>query len=442
MAKRSQVVATVVAAAIVLGGAAAIIAPKLGGGSSDDAVVTVKLWDEAVAAAYEDSFAQFTEAHPDITVEVVVDPWATYWDNLVTDVAGGTAADIFWLNTFFTTYADNDNLIDVGAELGDGAADGWDPAVVAQYTRDGKLWGVPQLADGGKALLYNADLLADAGLNDSDLEGLAWSPTESADTFVDVAKALTVDTAGRRGDDPEFDGSALAQYGYNAAFDQDAIIFNYVGSNGGTWRTEDGFEFASDASAEAIHYAVDLVTRHHVAPSAADTNENGNFSKEQFLQGNLALFETGLYNLKEVVDGAQFTWGVAPVPAGPAGARTVTNGIIAAGNAATNNKEATLEVLRWLGSQDGSTAIGASGSAVPAVLDARGAYTAFWDAQGVDISPFFAGETFTLPVLTSTHAQEAEAEYTPIFKSMFLGDTEVDAGLRDAQEKANAALAD
>ncbi|MDR1152404.1 MAG: sugar ABC transporter substrate-binding protein [Bifidobacteriaceae bacterium] len=440
MAKRSQVVASVVAGAIVLGGAAAIVVPKLAGGSND-AVVTVKLWDEAVAAAYEDSFAQFTKAHPDITVEVVVDPWATYWDNLVTDVAGGTAADIFWLNTFFTTYADNANLIDIGAELGDSAADGWDPAVVAQYTRDGKLWGVPQLADGGKALLFNAELLGDADLSKDDLDGLVWSPTGSGDTFLDVAKALTLDTAGRRANESDFDGSALAQYGYNAAWDQDAIIFNYVGSNGGTWRTEDGFEFASGESAEAIRYAVELVTAHHVAPSAADTNENGDFSKEQFLQGNLALFETGLYNLKEVVDGAQFEWGVAPVPAGPAGARTVTNGIIAAGNAATKNKEATLEVLRWLGSQEGSTAIGQSGSAVPAVVAARDAYTAFWDGQGVDISPFFAGETFTLPVLRSTHAQEAEAEYTPIFKSIFLGDTEIEAGLRDAQDKANAALA-
>jgi multiple sugar transport system substrate-binding protein len=441
MAKKSQIVASVIVGAIVLSAAAAIIAPKLSGNSAK-AVVTVKLWDEAVAASYENSFAQFTKSHPDITVDVVVDPWATYWDNLVTDVAGGTAADIFWLNTFFTTYADNGNLIDIGAEFGDSAADGWEPAVVAQYTRDGKLWGVPQLADGGKALLYNAGLLTDAGLSPDSLEGLTWSPTGAGDTFLPVAQALTLDSAGLRADEPGFDGNDLAQYGYNAAFDQDAIIFNYVGSNGGTWRTEDGFEFASTAAAEAIGYAADLVTTHHVAPSAADTNENGDFSKEQFLQGNLALFETGLYNLKEVVDGAQFEWGVAPVPAGPAGARTVTNGIIAAGNAATANRDATLEVLRWLGSPEGSAAIGETGSAVPAVVAARDSYTAFWNEQGIDISPFFAGETFTLPVLKSTHAQEAEAEYTPIFKSIFLGDTDLDSGLTEAQDKANAALVD
>jgi hypothetical protein len=65
-----------------------------------------------------------------------------------------------------------------------------------------------------------------------------------------------------------------------------------------------------------------------------------------------------------------------------------------------------------------------------------------WTSQGIDVDPFFSGETFTLPVLNSTHAQEAEAEYTPIFKSIFLGDTELAEGLADAQAKANAALSE
>jgi multiple sugar transport system substrate-binding protein len=440
MAKKSTVVAAIVAGAIVVGAGAALLIPRLAG-SGSEATVTVKLWDEAVAAAYEESFAAFTEQNPDIKVEIVLDPWATYWDNLVTDVAGGTAADIFWLNSAFTAYADNGDLIDIGAELGTPAGD-WDQAVVDQYTRNGSLWGVPQLADGGKAVIYNADLLADAGLAPEDLEGLAWSPNGTGDTFLPVLQRLTKDSAGVRADEAGFDGSDLAQYGYNAGWDLDAIVFNYVGSNGGTWRTEDEFQFAEPAAAAGIRYAVELVTVHNVAPSAADTNEDGEFSRGQFLQGNLALFETGLYNLKTITDEATFEWGVAPIPAGPEGARSVTNGIIAAGNAASKQKAATIKVLEWLGSAEGSAAIGATGSALPAVVGARDGYTEFWAAQGVDAAPFFAGETFTLPTLKSTHGQEAEAEFTPIFKSIFLGDTEIDAGLADAQAKANQALAD
>ena len=61
-------------------------------------MVTVRLWDEQVAAAYRESFAEFTREHPDIEVRVNVVAYSTYFDTLRTDVAGGGADDIFWLS--------------------------------------------------------------------------------------------------------------------------------------------------------------------------------------------------------------------------------------------------------------------------------------------------------------------------------------------------------
>jgi len=57
-------------------------------------LVTVRLWDQQVAAAYRDSFAEFTRAHPDIEVRVDVVTYASYFDTLRTDVAGGVGAVI------------------------------------------------------------------------------------------------------------------------------------------------------------------------------------------------------------------------------------------------------------------------------------------------------------------------------------------------------------
>ena len=37
--------------------------------------------------------------------------------------------------------------------------------MVDQFTRNGALWGVPQLTDAGIALYFNADLLAAAGVD-------------------------------------------------------------------------------------------------------------------------------------------------------------------------------------------------------------------------------------------------------------------------------------
>ena len=101
-------------------------------------VVTVRLWDEQVAAAYRESFDEFTREHPDIEVRVNVVAYSTYFDTLRTDVAGGSADDIFWLsNAYFAGYADSGRLIDIAETLGPNAAAAWEPSVVNQFTRDG-----------------------------------------------------------------------------------------------------------------------------------------------------------------------------------------------------------------------------------------------------------------------------------------------------------------
>ena len=106
-------------------GRAAVAAMLLG--RSDEpggrTVVTVRLWDEQVAAAYRDSFAEFTREHPDIEVRVNVVAYSTYFDTLRTDVAGGGADDIFWLhNAYFAGYADSGRLMDIAETLGANAS--------------------------------------------------------------------------------------------------------------------------------------------------------------------------------------------------------------------------------------------------------------------------------------------------------------------------------
>ena len=66
-----------------------------------------------VAAAYRESFAAFARVRPDIDVRVTVVSYASYFDTLRTDVAGGGADDVFWINnSHFAEYADNGRLIE------------------------------------------------------------------------------------------------------------------------------------------------------------------------------------------------------------------------------------------------------------------------------------------------------------------------------------------
>ena len=215
-------------------------------------VVTVRLWDAQVAAAYRSSFAEFARRHPDIEVRVDVVAYASYFDSLRTDVAGGGADDIFWLsNAYLAGYADTGRLLDIGKLLGEGTSDAWDRSVNQQFTRDGTLWAVPQLTDGGIALYYNADLLAAAGVEPADLDALRWSPGAD-DTLRPLLARLTVDRHGNQAGTPGFDAGQVRQWGYNAANDLQGIYLNYIGSAGGTFSDGDRFAFDNPGAREAF----------------------------------------------------------------------------------------------------------------------------------------------------------------------------------------------
>ncbi|MCV7194733.1 ABC transporter substrate-binding protein [Mycolicibacterium brumae] len=396
-------------------------------------VLTLRLWDQQVAAAYRESLDAFTAANPDIEVRIVTVSYASYFDTLRTDVAGGGADDVFWLNsTNLAGYADNDRLLAVDPQPG------WEQTVVDQFTRDGTLWGVPQLTDAGIAVYYNAELLAEAGVAPAELDGLRWGTPD--DTLRPLLARLTRDTTGRPATDPSFDPGRTRVWGYNAANDLQAINLNFVGSAGGTYSEGDAFTFDNPAARGAFEYLVALINDDRVAPPASDTNDNGDFSRNQFLSGRMALFQSGTYNLANVADTARFPWGVALLPTGPAGRVSVTNGIVVAGNAATDHPAQVRRLLDWLGSSAGNAYLGAGGAAIPAVLAAQQGYFDYWERRGVDVSPFF-------DVLDGSYVQAPAgagfaagfAALKPYFDEMFLGRLPVGEALSQAQAAANSA---
>ena len=402
----------------------------------------MRVWDEQVAQSYETSFAAFEQANPGIEVSVNVVPWADYFTKLRVDVAGKTADDVFWVNAGnFTDYAVNSNLVNISDALGSAAQAGWQPSVIGQYTLDGALWGVPQLADPGIGLYYNEKLLAAAGIDPATVGDLQWNPATGEDTLLPVLQKLTLDVNGNTADNAAFDPSQIVQYGYNAANDLNAIYLNYLGSNGAALQNGDEFVFDTAEGEQAFQYVIDLMNRYHVAPSAADTNVNGDFALDQFLQGKMALFQSGVYNLSNVSDGAGFDWGVAVIPSGPAGAISVTNGVVAAGNADSAHPDETQKLLEWLGSAEGSAAIGADGSASPAVIGAQAGYVASWQEKGVDVNAFIdvlANGTVQAP--QGAKWSEASDAFESTFAEMFLGRIPVAEALRTAQDAANAAI--
>jgi multiple sugar transport system substrate-binding protein len=407
------------------------------GESTGKTVVTVRLWDQQVASAYRKSFDEFSRRHPGVEIRVDVVAYSTYFDTLRTDVAGGSADDIFWINNaYFAAYADNGRLMAIASDRR------WEPSVVDQFTRNGALWGVPQLTDAGIAVYYNADLLAAAGVNRAILNTLHWSPHDGGDTLRPLLARLTIDDAGRDAAAPGFDAGRTRQWGYNAANDLQGIYLSYIGSAGGTFSDGDRFAFDNAPAVATFRYLVQLINVDRVSPPASDTNDNSDFSRNEFLQGRMALFQSGTYNLANVAANARFRWGVAMLPIGPAGRVSVSNGIAAAGNSASHNPAAVRDVLAWMGSEQGNAYVAEGGAAVPAVLVAQRAYFNYWGARGVDVAPFF--DVLKGPRIAAPGGAGFAAGFQaikPYFDEIFLGRRDVARTLADAQAAANSAAA-
>ncbi|MDO5727294.1 MAG: sugar ABC transporter substrate-binding protein [Bowdeniella nasicola] len=412
-------------------------------GDSDDAdssttTVTFRLWDESAAKAYEESFEAFTSHNPDINVKVEVLAWGDYFEQLPLDLQSGDMADIFWMNSSsYGRYADNGNLMNIGEALGNDH-DAWVEATAELYERDDTLWGVPQIWD-SIALFYNKDLVEEAGV---DPANLTWAPGGGdGDTLVEAATKLTKDDNGKHPGEEGFDPDSRVQYGFNSQADLQAIYIDFLAENGAMYQDGDEFAFNSPQGIETFEYLVDLVNTHHVAPSAAETNVNGDLARELFMQGKLGLFQSGPYSLPDIQENADFSWGLAPMVAGPEGRVSVVHSVAAVGNADTPHKDATIKVLKWIGSKDGQVALASSGAAFPAVVDAQDEYVQYWKDQGVDVSAFqkaAEGTTTKAPIGANIGAgMDATAD---TIKDMFLGRIPVAQALEKAQNDGNAAM--
>ncbi len=413
---------------VVLGlalSAVVLIAAALWLGRTDEGsgrtVLRLRIWDESFVPAYRASLDAFERANPDVRVRITVVPWGSYPEKLRLDVAGGAADDLFWINAY-EDYADAGRLFDIGALLGPQAAAAWDPGAVAQYSRAGKLWAVPQFVDGGTAVYYNRELLAAAGVDPAELADLRWSPGAD-DTLRPLLRRL----------------AAVAPWPYNAAHDLQSIELPYLGSAGGRFQDGDHFVFDDAHGVTAYGYLTRLVAD-RLAPSAADTNTSRDFARTAFLQGKMALFQSGTYNLATIAEQAGFGWGVAMLPRGPAGRVSTDNAIGVAGNAATRHPDAVRRALGWLGSAEGNRYLGEGGASIPAVVADQRVYREYWAHRGIEVGPFF--EVVDGPRIGSGGGPGFPAALKamdPILGEMFLGRIPVPEALSRARAAADRA---
>jgi len=226
--------------------------------------ITVELWYWTGAANMFQSLAdQYMAIHPNVTINLVENPWDDYWTKLPLALQGSDGPAIFNIHN-----SQHDNLIGYLAPYNIPVEDLETEFVGASgHVIDGKIY----YTDYGlmtATVYYNTDMWAAAGLTDADI------PT-TWDEFREVAKKLTI----------REDGELIqAGFSYNGGIQGDVLGMNYqYGQN--LFTVDNKVTLNNDAMKAVIQRLKDL----YEVDGVCDNNF-GNNSGDNFGQGTVAMF--------------------------------------------------------------------------------------------------------------------------------------------------------
>ncbi len=261
--------------------------------------------EAAVYAGISDEIDAANEAFS-LSYEPGTNEGSPYQDQLVTEIANGTAPDVFWIpGTDIARFQSEGLILDLGPLA---AADGFDtdafyPEPMFHLTYDpetgapgDKLWGLPRDVS-TFALYLNNDLIAEAGADDP--RALAAAGEWDWAAFQDVAQAVT-DLGGAN--------KGFAMNGWWANYGA------FMNAAGGSFFNEDRTACALDTpeSIAGITQVVDI----YGADLAVPFGEDG---EPPWKAGTVGMFINGRWATPGARADANFNWDVVELPTGPGG---------------------------------------------------------------------------------------------------------------------------
>lgn len=423
-----------------------------GGHGSDDASngeVTINywLWDDNQKAAYQSCADAFHAANPNITVKITQTAWAQYWQNLTTQLASGSAPDV-WTDhvSYYPQLVTSNQILDIQPYVDRDKVDltQYQSGLADLFVKDGKRYGLPKDWD-TMALVYNTALLSQQGLGAADLADLTWNPTDGG-TLQKVIAEATVDKAGHNGLDPAFDKNDVKVYGFLPEWADGS-----QGQNGwGDFAVSDGFTFL-DKNPWGTHYNYDdpklaatidwykqLIAKGY-APRFDKQSTLGRDAVMDAGQGAITI--TGSWTINSYLSpSAKQKYAFAPLPVGPAGRKTAINGLSDAIFAGTPHKEQAWQWVKFLGSSACQDLVAESAVVFPAIKEATDKSLAAHKAKGQDVHVFTdeadaPGGTFFLPV--TDHGNEISQTVQDAVQSAILGTSDAASALKKANSTVN-----
>lgn len=282
---------------------------------------------------------------------------SSYQDVLKTEIAAGTAPDVFWIpGTDVADFATRGlilNLNDVAKMSTDfNVADFYpgpmfhltfNPETSKSGADSGALWGLPRDVS-TFALYLNLDLIAEAGAEDP--RELAKAGKWDWNAFLDVAQKVNAL------------GNDIYGYGANAWWGPYGVWLNSAG--GGFYnadRTACGLDTAE--SIAGLEFQRSLYVEHKVAVPYGEDSE------PPFMAGRVAMFQNGRWATPGVRANAKFNWDVVELPTGPKGMGNWLFWGAYAVNAKTQHPEEAWKLVQALTTAETQGKISALGTNIP-----------------------------------------------------------------------------
>lgn len=320
-----------------------------GEAGSGDVTITYSIWDKIQQPGMEAIAEAFEADNPGIDVKVEVTPWDQYWTKLEAGAKGDSMPDVFWMHSNeIAKYATGGVLMDLSETYANSevtSLDHFPEELVELYSADDAVYGIPKDYD-TIGLWYNKTLF--------DAAGVAYpNETWTWDTMLEAAQKLN---------DPD-----NGVYGILAPLNRQEGYHNFIFQNGGYVLSDDKTEsgFRLDETIEAVQWYADLSVKHGVSPTQSQFAENTNLSFFQSGRGAMGFFGSWMTGEMANNDYTAANADVAPLPKGKQAA-TLFNGLANSVAASTENEEAALKFVEFLGTEEAMRLQGENGAAIPA----------------------------------------------------------------------------
>jgi multiple sugar transport system substrate-binding protein len=249
---------------------------------------------------------QYNARNPDVHVTLTTLQWTPLFDKFLISMRAGEGPDLMAMHPQDTAQFIDGGLLEPLTAFGANVQ-------VKAGDFDKNAWGYSSYKDTQYAvpldfhmhgLYYNVDLFKQAGLDPT-------HPPTTGDAFIEAARRLTIDAAGRHPGDAGFDAKNVKQYGVAFPNNHHAFYIWYAlvhqqGAGFSIGGTQVNFDDAQGIA--AWKWEEDLIFKHQVVP-VGESNP-----AQDFLTGRTAMLFDGPWQMPAMQKQQGLNWATAPFP--------------------------------------------------------------------------------------------------------------------------------